>query len=261
MISYRSWYCSQAASVCVLLFFSCVANARTFNFDTEHFATYVRGTYGPSSLGDSAFANSSGVGASTDRKVRSNFSGEVGFLLPYKTFNLRLSAEYLFPYHYSDIKGADSSGTTLYNLDSKVTAIIPMLNIEYLLRKSATSHFLIGAGGGLAFVSLDNEYTMQPAGTTAFPGVGDNKESATATALALQAYTGYEFLLSDSATLALDLGYRFCYVGSLKSTKDTTTFTGSETSGSDLKNSDGSNRTLNLGGPFVGLSLRFYLGS
>jgi hypothetical protein len=60
-------------------------------------------------------------------------------------------------------------------------------------------------------------------------------------------------------TLALDLGYRYFKVSSLSSTGTATTFTGSETSGSTILNTNGSDRSLNLGGAFGGLSMRFYI--
>jgi hypothetical protein len=65
-------------------------------------------------------------------------------------------------------------------------------------------------------------------------------------------------MFADHATLVADLGYRYLRVNELKSSDDVTTFTGSYHAGDTLKNNDGSDRSLDLGGFFAGIGFRFY---
>lgn len=245
--------------VAAILIMAARAQARVFDFISERVATYFGGTFGPSSVGDMAYGGSSGSGVSFDKKTATNASGEFGLLLATPAANLKLGAEYLLPRNYSDIEGANAAGTPLFQLSSKIQAIIPMATLELLAFRTPTSRMLIGVGGGLAFVSLENTYTMTAAGSTAL-GVGDFTESAKASVTTLHFYTGYEALFTDTVTAAFTLGYRHIPVPSLKSTRDSTAISGAQTESSDLKNMDGGNRSLNLGGAYVGLNFRFYIG-
>ena len=234
--------------------------ARTFDFKTEYIAPYVGGTYGLSAVGDMAYGGSSGNGGvTTDQKVSANASGEVGFMIPTSKFNIKFGVEFLAPRTLSGINGSSSSGTALFTLDSTVYAVIPMINFEYLAHQTPDSHFLIGLGGGMAYVTLENNYTMTTAGTTA-TGVGNTDEKGTGQAPVVQGYLGYETLITDNATLAFDIGYRYAPVSTINSTQNISAPAGTEVSGQPLVNMDGSNRSLNLSGPFVGLSFRFYIG-
>jgi hypothetical protein len=242
------------------LFTPLKVGARTFDFKSERFAPYIGGTYGLSQVSDSAYEGSSGNGGvSTDQKVSMNMSGEIGFIFPSERFNFKLGLEFLAPKFLTGVNGTSSSGTNYFSLDSTLYATVPMATIEFLAFRTSESHMIIGIGGGMAFLTLENNYTMTAAGTTAL-GVGNTDEKGTGQAPAGQVYLGYEFLISDTATIAFNVGYRYIQFSQINSSQTLSAPSGSETSGQALVNMDGSNRTVNLSGPFGGLSLRFYFG-
>jgi hypothetical protein len=233
------------------------AEARKFDFKSEGIATYVRGTYAASLVGGDAYANSSGAGTTVDRTVSANYSGEAGLVLGLGRANLRLGGEFLLPAPMGSITGSSATGATLFSLNSKLTAVLAMANIEYAIKQGTTWKFLASVGGGYGWVALDNVYTMTAAGTTA-SGLASFTESSAATAPAAEAALAIEFLFAEQATLVLDGGYRYMKVGSLAYTSTQATYTGSMASGATVINMNGEQRSLDLGGPFAGISLRFY---
>lgn len=234
------------------------AHARVFDLKSENFATYFGGSFGLSNLGDYAFGQSAGNGVTTDQAVRTNYSGEFGLVLTGARGGIRLSGEYLLGKALAGVKGLDAAGATYYEMDSKVSAFVPMISAEAPIWKQPESRVLLGGGLGYAFVSLDQEYRMTPAGTTAL-GVSDYIEKSSTQALAWRLYISGETTFVDTTTLTLEAGYRSIKVGSLQSKKDTTAISGVQTVGSDVKNMDGSNRAFDLGGAYMSLLFRFYL--
>lgn len=236
------------------------ADARNFDFKSESVATYFGGSYGTSRVGDAAYGFAADAAVSTDKSVSTAASGEFGLLLSGKKMNLKLGAEYLLPRAYTDVKGTDAAGTELFELSSKVTALIPMATLEFLAYQGPTSRMLIGVGGGVAFVSVANQFRPTAAAAGPFPGVAEHTEEASERVSSFVGYLGYETLFTDTVTVSIQAGYRHLPVRSLKATKANTSFTGNQTEGSEILNTNGSSRSLDLSGPFVGLSLRFYIG-
>jgi hypothetical protein len=243
--------------VIVLTLLSSAAQARKFDMKNEVFATYFGGGFGPSNVSDHAFGMAAGTGVQTDQLVRSNFSGEFGVLFAISRFNVRLAGEYLVGRALTGVKG--NSGTTeFYELDSKITAFVPMALIETEIWSKMETRLVLGGGLGMASVSLDQEYEMTAAGVTGL-GVASYIEKASASVSTWRAYIGGETLFVDTTTVALELGYRELKVGALQSTKDTTSLTGSQTTGTTLINMDGSPRSFDLGGAYANIYFRFYL--
>ena len=243
-----------AAAVC-----GRAAEAKRFDFKSATFATYVRGAYGASLVGGDAYANSSGAGTVTDLTIQSNYSGEFGALFGLGGVNLRFAGELLIPATLGSVTGSSSSGgATMFTLDSKLRAVLGMASLEIVLSRGANWKLLAIGGGGYGWVTLDNKYTMTAAGTSA-SGLSDFTESAAGSAPAAEAALAAEFLFTDAVTIAIDAGYRYMRVNNMASTSAQTTFVGSKKGGDSLVNGDGSARSLDLGGPFAGLSLRFYL--
>ncbi len=234
------------------------AHARTFDLKSETFATYFGGSFGYSNLGDYAFGQSGGNGVTTDQVVRSNFGGEFGFVYTTSRIGIRLSGEYLLGKALVGVNGANASGTSYYALDSRVTAIVPMVSLEMPIWKRPQSRISLGGGTGYAFVSLDQEYRMTAAGTTAL-GVSNYIEKSASRNLAWRVFLSGETTFVDTTTFCFEAGYRSVKVGSLASTKNTTAISGVQTIGSDIKNMDGSNRAFDLGGAYMSLLFRFYL--
>jgi hypothetical protein len=170
---------------------------------------------------------------------------------------VRLGVDYVFPRTQVGIIGTDSSGNQLYELTSAVSAFAFMGNLELIGYKGSHSRALLGAGYGTATLDLSNEYTMSDAGISRF-GIGSFTEKGTGTAPLMQAYIGFEVLFTDNATATFTAGYRYLVVPEMKSTKETTAISGSQTKGGPMTNHDGSPRSLNLSGGFAGLIFKFY---
>lgn len=245
-----------------VVFFCFSAEARKFDYKSEKIATYFRGTFGSSAVNDSAFGNSSGSGITSEGNVRTNLSGEFGVVFSSQNLGLRLGAEILMPRNVMGAVGKDAGGTEMYELNSKILAFMPTANLEMYVPTSPESRIVFGAGIGFTSVSVDNEYRLTAAGNTAFNGQGitDHTESGSARTTTAQAFIGYETLFTDTVTATFDAGYRYAPVNGLKSSKDVTTFTGTYAKDADLKNHDGSDRSMNLGGPYVGMTFKFYIG-
>ena len=242
----------------ILIILQPLAEGRVFDFKSESFALYFGGSFGSINAGDGAYALASGHGTQFDKKVQSATSAEFGFLFAATRFVLKFGGEYLMPREQTGITGTSVAGTALFTLNSTIAAFIPMGNLEILFWKGTTSRGFFGGGYGQAFVTLSNEYLLTSAGTTAL-GVGDYREMAAGTAPLYQSYLGWEFLFTDTATLAFQIGYRSIKVQGLSATQPVSAITGPESTNSSIFNMDGGQRSLDLGGGFANINFRFYL--
>jgi hypothetical protein len=228
-------------------------------FDIKHagFGTFIRGEYGLAVRGDASYADSSGTGVSFDGTRSSNAGGEFGLVWSGEKSIFHVSCEVLLPKRLAGITGG-VNGTDYEELDTKVTAILPQVGMDFIVRAFPASRLLASIGGGYAYVTTQNIYKMKPGGTTAYPTVADHTETGKGSGLSLQVSAAYEFEFADHATLALDAGYRYLRITALTTPEDVTTFTGTYHSGDTLRNNDGSDRSLDLGGVFAGAGFRFY---
>ena len=247
-------------AIAVIALVSSQAEARKFDFKNESFAVEFGGSFGPSKVSDTAYSASSGQGTVIDTKgVQTNSSGRLGVLFSGTRFNFKLGVEYLMPRDQVGVVGNDPSGVQLFTLTSKMSALIPTASIELQAYRGTRSRAILGGSYGLAFVSLDNDYTMTSSGSSAFGGLGNFKESASAKAPMVEAYAGFEFLMTDVVTLTLSGGYRYLPVRGFKSIKDTPSIVGNQTAGGDVRNMDGGDRYVDMSGGFIGGHFRFYL--
>lgn len=246
-----------ALCVAVIGFTPSIASARKFDMPNERFATYFGGGYGISNVSDHAFAMSSGSGVQTDQVVGSNYSGELGILFASQGVQLRIGGEYLLAKALEGVTGRVGS-TPYFAMSSKITALIPKASVEIPLWKRLESRISLGGGAGMASVSLEQNYAMTAAGSTAL-GVGDYIEKGEASAMTWNAYLVGETLFVDTTTVALEMGYRSLKVGSLTSQKATSAITGPQAPGGALANEDGTSRAFDFGGAYVNIYFRFYL--
>lgn len=245
-----------------LFFLATGAHARVFNYKDSSMAAYLRGTGALTSVGQTAFKESSGTGTSLTGKPLYAYSGEIGFMYSAGAANFRLGVELFQPKPVSEGKGETSGGTELFQLQSSVSAFIPSLTIELPFQPAGNTRMFVMAGVGYADVTVENRYKMAAPGTSAFSGVTDFDEIMNGTAISYHTGVGVETLMTDNVTVAADVGYRMLKVSSLKYKTDvsqTILSSGGVAKGDTVKNSDGSNRSLNLGGLTVGVSFRFYL--
>lgn len=250
-----AFICAVIASVTSV---SEVASARVFDFKNEFFSIYFGGSFGTTAVGDGPYASASAVPTTFDKKVSTATSAEGGFSLAFSRIALRVGIDYIMPRTQTGIIATNSSGTKLYDLTSDVSAFSYMGNLEFIAYRSTSSRAIFGGGYGISTVSLSNEYTMTTAGQTLF-NIGGYTEKASGMAPVMQGYVGYEVLFTDTATATIQAGYRYLIVTELKANQDATSISGQEKNGQKITNYDGSDRSLNLSGGFVGIVFRFYL--
>lgn len=248
---------AHALLVSLVLAAGASAEARNLDLKNDRFAPFVRGSFGYCLAGTSAFGASSGATTTFDKTANFATGGEIGVAVEGTTLGMRISVEYLIPKQLTSNEGKNPAGTTEFSMESKMGAVIPQVNFDYNMKTTGTSRFFVGGGVGVGVLSVDNEYTM--AVGSSYSALGNFKESGTGQTMGGQGYAGYEFHFTDTATLAIDVGYRYYNFTTINSTKDVTSFTGAEVTGQPLKNHDGSDRQVNLSGPYSALMLRFYL--
>lgn len=242
------------------IFFSALnLEARVFDISKQSISTYLRGSYAMSQVGKKGYALSSGSSTSFSDEASINTSGEFGVYFATGRFGVRFAGELLSPATQEAISGANSGGTSLMTLDSKAQALIYKMNVEYSWFLTPQSKVYLSVGAGSANVSLTNIYTLTAAGNAAYPGVADHTVKGTETLIMGEVAVGYEYNFSANTTVMMDLGWRQMQSKKLTHTSATTSFNGSNASGDPLVDYDGSATTLDLGGFYVGLGLRFYI--
>ena len=237
------------------------ANARKFSFKTEDVAAYFRGTGGLSALGQSAFKDSissSTISFSSEAPTL-NLGGELGMLVKFtEQVNLRIGAMVLQS-KIGGIKGSSpSTSAEFFELESDIFVFNPQAVFEYTFKGTATSRFVLYAGLGYANVRLDNKYNINATGETEL-GVSSYTEKSEGNFISGVVGVGWEGLFVDNVTAFVDVGYRFLDANKMKHKTDEAVIGGNVTKGSELNNSNGQVRTLDLGGPFIGLAFRFYI--
>lgn len=232
--------------------------AKVFNITEASFASYFKGNYGISQLKDDAYEKSSGSQTIFKDSADFNWGGEIGFAFPSKDYSLKIGLLVVAPSVSSDIKGKNSSGTELMSLDSSVFGFFPMAHFEYYVAKNHLGRVYLSFGGGYGKVSMKNNYTFTAAGDTAYSPLTSFTEKATQYTYLVETAIGYEMSFVQSVTFSFDFGYRYSVARSLEYSGAGSDFNGGHNEGDPVLNSDGTHRSLDLGGVFTGLSFRFY---
>jgi hypothetical protein len=245
---------------CLGILFSAisVAQARVFNIANESFAAYVRGSYG-SKFENTLNSQSSGTGVTLNADHEYNFSGEFGFLYASPYMNVRFGLEVIKPSDIKDAIGKNAAEAELYSMTSEISVLIPKFALEFNLYKWSNSRVYLSGGAGYANLAARNSYVFTSAGSAAFSGMTDFYEDMRSSAMSYEGTLGYERLLTDSTTYALEGGYRSMVFDEIYHNKDVTTFQGPVVKGDKAKKMDGENRTLDLTNIFVGLTLRIWI--
>lgn len=232
------------------------AQARVFDINKETFAGYFAAGGGSSALGITPLDKEAGTSITYSGSVNYNYSGEFGFLYSKSRLGLRFGIEILKPSALDST--ASSSGSDYYTASNVILGFAPKLALEINLHGNQFSRSFISLAGGLASVTMKNEYTMTALGSSAL-GVSDHTAESKGSGTLLAAAMGYENILTDTTTIAVEFGYRQLKIEDLKYTKDVSTFGGSKASGDAVKNADGAARNLDLSGGFITIGFRFYL--
>lgn len=247
------------ALIALLIFTIAVPTyARVFSITQASFATYFKGTAGISQLQKHPYEKTSGTQTLFSDDINSNFSGEFGIIFPSKDYSLRLGLQLIRPYSPSTLKGKDSSGTELLEVDTSVLGIFPMAHFEYYLARNNLGRVYFSVGGGYGRVSLTNDYTFTAAGDALYSPLTSFKERSSQYTYIVETSIGYEMSFIQAVTFSFDLGYRYSVARELKYNNAGTNFIGTHPEDAPVLNSDGTAKSLDLGGVFTGLSFRFY---
>ncbi|MEC9283745.1 MAG: hypothetical protein VX642_13620 [Bdellovibrionota bacterium] len=238
----------------LFLILSPISQARVFDLTKQSIGTYLRGTYAQSGLAKKAYEDSSGASTEFSNSVSTATSGEFGVYFGAQNIGFRISAELYQPDKMKDIKGKDSGGSDLMDLSSGVSVQIYKVGFEYSWFLSPMSKVYALVSVGQATVNLTNEYS-----NISGYAVSDFTEKSSESLVMGEIQLGYEYNFSADTTFLLDLGYRQLQAKSLKYSSSATTFLGNVSEGEAVLNSDGNNRTLDLGGLYLGFGFRFYI--
>lgn len=241
----------------LLLVLSIQAEARVFNINNEAFAAYFLATGGGSLLGTTSVDGESGTNVNFSGGTSYNYTGEFGFLYSTPYLGFRFGFELIKPFALSAT--ANDGTSDLYSVTGSIVGYAPKFTVDVNLHRANRSRSFVTATIGNASVTMKNEYVLTAAGQTAFPGVVDHTAESKGSGTLLEASLGYEGLLADTTTMIVEFGYRQLKIENLNYTKDVTTFTGAQTSGSPVLNSSGTQRTLDLSGGFISIGFRFYM--
>lgn len=236
------------------------AFARVFDFNDESLAAFFRVSAAMSSVGRDAYGNAGGSGTSFGDEVPYNQSIELGFLLAIKSVVFKFGAEAYQASTITDAAGKNASGTKLMDATSKIFVFNPNLVVEYSINFDSQSRSFVGVGAGYSTVSVDNDFRLTSDGQAAFPSVSDYIEKLDATVISYSLNYGWEYSFIDNVTATIEMGYRYMPFDELEHKADYTTFNGAVTKGDVAINNNGSKRSFDMSGPYVGLAFKFYIG-
>lgn len=244
----------------VTLFVSESVIARTFSFSNEKYAAYFRGTVGSSAIQKTAFENSGGEGAIVDDQANYNFSGEFGLAITFSKASIRIGVEGLAPSSLQDVPAKNAAGDELYTMRSESAILNPKLSFDIHLRQWTTSRLYMTMGASYPKISMQNAYTLTEDGNAAYPGVANYFEEGIEQTTAYEGGFGFETLMTDTTTFTIEAGYRRMIFENMKHNRNITNFAGEVISKKDpVLNTDGTARTLDFSGPYVGIAFRFYI--
>ena len=246
----------RTLSIYFLFLLPLFIEARVFNFQFENTAPYFRIGAGTSSLQKSAFVNSSGnydLAGSSEQ----NHAVEFGWQAGRGQWAGGLGIEGLVSQSV-EASASNSSGQKLYDLRSRLLAVSLRTSIWFYGSQKARSRSYLGVSLGGTQLYLENVYDLTAQGSSEL-GLGSFTEVGMESLLSGDVFMGYEIRFSDTATVSLDLGYRFLRGENLLHRNSINSFMGSVKEGDPVLNSDGSRRRLDLGGFYMACTFRFYL--
>ncbi len=232
--------------------------ARVFDFKKETFGAFFSATGHNLYLNQSAFKNSIGDELNYSQTSNYGFGFRLGFLFNMTSVSLRLGIEGFQAKQIINADVKNTSDVVLYNLDSSVITTMPFIGLDLALYQSQNSRMIIGLNVGQATVKMENSIAFTDIGTSTY-GLSNFSESSEDTILGGDIFLGYETLATDTVTANFELGYRQMISGKQIYKSSATTFLGDVNSGDSVLNADGNGRTLNLSGPFIGLTFKFYI--
>ena len=241
-----------------VLLLSFLAEARVFDMNSEKFAAYFRGNYGPTSIGKGAFEKASAFNETYNNELKTITAGEFGFVYAASFMNTKFAIEVIRPPSLKGTNATDANDNSLYSLDSDISAVIPKIGFEFNLKKWKAARLFLNSNFGTGTLILSNAYTFTTAGT-ALTGKTDFTEEGRSTSTMIEGNLGIEFLMFDTTTMTLDIGYRSLKFTTITHNRTASTLMGDKVKGDPMLNTDGTAREIDLSGAYASLGFRFWL--
>jgi hypothetical protein len=242
---------------CALIFLGSAAQARVFDINKESLAAYFLASGGSSALATKPIQNEGLPNLTYSDGINYNYTGEFGLVYSRPGASLRFGIEIIKPTSLTST--VSSTGTNYYSAESSLLGYAPMVTLDVNLHGNPVSRSFVSLGAGYASMTMKNDYKFTAAGSSAMGGLSDHDIETKGTGTLLQASLGYENILTDTTTIAVEFGYRQLKIDNFEYTKGVTTFGGAKNIGDSVKNADGSARALDFSGGFIALGFRFYL--
>ena len=234
-----------------ILFFSNLCHARIFDLSKEKFGSYLIFSSSQSNLKETPYQ---GLTVADDFSDAYKYpaGGEFGFMYENHSVGFRFGVEIIKP---SPTEGyAKSNNVTKYYYKDNISVLVPKIAMEVnFITKSKFR--LLGYGFlGQANLVESTDYSAVTVAPSASHTV-DIKSSANMSGGGL----AFEFSAFDTTTLIFELGYRQLKFANMIYSKDVTTFEGAVTSGTTVKNSDGTSHQVDMTGAYAALGFRIFL--
>ena len=243
---------------------SASAQARVFVFGEETFASYLKADYVMTALKQKPFEYSSG-------SQTTSFEGTYGSSAPAYEFGFAWSAGRaitrvglsIIKPNTVEFEAFNSGGQKLFTGSSEIYGYAGKIGFEvnFKPKKWTKARFFVMADGGAATLTVANGYSnITTPGYNTYPNMRTFREEIKGTAATFSGAVGFETIAFDTTTFILELGYRSMNFTSFDHNRDAYDFSGQTVSkGAAAVDSAGDARTLNLGGPYAALMLRFWL--
>ncbi len=235
-----------------------IAEARIFRFGSESLAGYFAGTGSLSSVGDDAYAKTSGADTVFDKEPGYNYSGEVGLLFNSQNFAVLFGIEFLSP-QKMQLGGLSSGGTKYMDMTSNIRATILKMGSRIAITSSDTYRSYISGHVGYAMMSLENTYELTAAGQTQYSLPANLSLEGEANVIMGGIGMGIEFNIADTSTMSLEGGYRYLPVSSWEHKNSGTGFNGAYTKGDNIKTQSGEDLETELSGMYIGIGFQIYI--
>ncbi len=234
-----------------ILFFSPLLQARVFDLSKQKFGSYLIFSSSQSNLKETPFAGLTVADDFSDT-YKLPVGGEFGLMYEDNNVGFRFGFEIIKP---PPVEGyAKNSSSTKYYYKDNISVLVPKLAMEINFISKPTYRFLGYGFFGQANLVESTEYSA-----VAIAPSSSHTVDAKAAANMSGGGVAFEFCAFDTTTLIFEVGYRQLKFTNLIYSKDVTTFAGAVTSGTSIKNSDGSDHQIDMTGAYAALGFRIFL--
>ena len=234
-----------------ILFTSACAQARVFDLAKQEFGSYLIFSGSQSNLKETPFAGLTVADDFSD-SYKSPVGGEFGLMYVDNKVGFRFGFEVIKP---PPTEGyAKNGGVTKYYYKDNISVLVPKIAMEINFISQPAYRFLGYGFFGQANLVESTDYSAVAIAPNTSHTV-DAKGAANMSGGGL----AFEFSAFDSTTLIFEVGYRQLKFPNLIYSKDVTSFSGAVTSGTSLKNADGSDHQIDMTGAYAALGFRIFL--